>query len=464
MSDTTFTDKVTTIVASWLNVVNRLVYDIGTPAGAGLVGFSPTTTYASGLGQWLNIRGARSPVEILAGVTPTFYQFDEGDIRRYGAVLDGVTSDSTALSQLYLVLANGGHGYIPARQMMLTTQSTLAIENSGTASRYGNVMLEGYGCEILTTNAIAAIDVRYGFTPMNVAIKGFKINHRGNATALAGVRLRNTANVTLEDIAIEGNNNAAAYGGIMLLQDVASDNNTACFWTTIKGCTTRKRSGSDTGTIPASIILEGSQNATLIEDCTIGGGGIGVVVRTPVGQSFMPNALVVQNNAFEGLTRAIQCTTALASAAGTRQWDTGTRIIANRYEALSLGMYKWIAGEGVAVNDPSHPMISRDNYGVVGSVGTYNDTSAGFGLQMFTQDQSFFGAETAFLQGAAVGPEFRMATGSAKFGNFSGSSAWNSAHLKLGVYEYWTSSLGKLYIKGGVPANDTDGTIVGTQT
>ena len=48
--------------------------------------------------------------------------------------------------------------------------------------------------------------------------------------------------------------------------------------------------------------------------------------------------------------------------------------------------------------------------------------------------------------------------------NFSGGSAWNSAHLKLGIYEYWTSSGGKLYIKGGVPANDTDGTIVGTQT
>ena len=434
-------------------------------SGANLVGFSPTTAYTSGIGQWLNIRGARSPAELAASVTPTLYQFDEGDIRRYGAVLDGVTSDSAALDKLYLVLSNGGHGYIPARQMMLTTQSTLAIENSGTASRYANLMLEGYGCEILTTNAIAALDVRYGFTPMNVAIKGFKINHRGNATALAGVRLRQAVNVTLEDIAIEGNNNAAAYGGFMLLQDVASDNNTANFWTTIRGCSLRKRSGGDTGTMPAGIILEGGQNATLIEDCNIGGSGIGLVIRPPAGQSFMPNSVVVQNNAFEGLTRAIQCTTALAGAAGARAWDTGTKIIHNRFEALSLGMYKWAAGEGVSVADPSHPMISRDNYGNAGSVGTYNDMSAGFGLRMYTQDQSYFGPETAFLQGSIAGPEFDMASGSAKISNFSGNSAWNGAHLVMGIYHLWVDNgTGKLYIKSSAPISATDGTVVGTQT
>ena len=433
--------------------------------GAGLVGYAPTTAYSSGIGQWLNIRGARSAVEISAGVTPTLYQYDEGDIRRYGAVLDGTTSDSAALDKLYLVLANGGHGYIPARQMMLTTQSTLTIENSGAASRYGNVMLEGYGCEIFTTNAIAALDVRYGFTPMSVAIKGFKVNHRGNTTALAGVRMRNTANVTLEDIAIEGNNNAAAYGGIMLLQDAANDNNTACFWTTIKGCSMRKRAGVDTGTIPAAIILEGAQNATVIEDCSIGGSGLGVVIRAPTGQSFLPNGLLIQGNAFEGLTRAVQVTTALAGAAGVRGWDTGTRIIANRFEQLSLGMYKWIAGEGIAVNDPSHPVISRDNFGVVGSIGTYNDTAAGFGLRMYTQDQSYFGSETAFLQGSSVSPEFDMASGSAKISNFSGTSAWNGAHLVMGTYHLWVdNATGKLYIKSSAPTSATDGTVVGAQT
>ena len=38
MSDTTFTDKVTTVVASWLNAVNRLIYDIGSSTGSSLVG------------------------------------------------------------------------------------------------------------------------------------------------------------------------------------------------------------------------------------------------------------------------------------------------------------------------------------------------------------------------------------------------------------------------------------------
>lgn len=43
-------------------------------------------------------------------------------------------------------------------------------------------------------------------------------------------------------------------------------------------------------------------------------------------------------------------------------------------------------------------------------------------------------------------------------------SEWNYTPLKLGNYTLWISSAGKLYIKDGVPANETDGTIVGTQS
>lgn len=43
-------------------------------------------------------------------------------------------------------------------------------------------------------------------------------------------------------------------------------------------------------------------------------------------------------------------------------------------------------------------------------------------------------------------------------------SAWNTKHLKLGTYEFWVDSAGKLRIKNGTPTSDTDGTVVGTQT
>lgn len=44
------------------------------------------------------------------------------------------------------------------------------------------------------------------------------------------------------------------------------------------------------------------------------------------------------------------------------------------------------------------------------------------------------------------------------------SSAWDGAHLVLGVYHIWIDATGDLRIKSGAPANDVDGTVVGTQS
>lgn len=44
------------------------------------------------------------------------------------------------------------------------------------------------------------------------------------------------------------------------------------------------------------------------------------------------------------------------------------------------------------------------------------------------------------------------------------SSAWNGRHLALGSWRLWVDTSGRLRIKSGAPASDTDGTIVGTQS
>lgn len=45
-----------------------------------------------------------------------------------------------------------------------------------------------------------------------------------------------------------------------------------------------------------------------------------------------------------------------------------------------------------------------------------------------------------------------------------GDGAWNGQRLKLGNYNLWVDSSGRLRIKNGAPTSDTDGTIVGIQT
>jgi hypothetical protein len=44
-----------------------------------------------------------------------------------------------------------------------------------------------------------------------------------------------------------------------------------------------------------------------------------------------------------------------------------------------------------------------------------------------------------------------------------GDGAWNGQRLKLGGYNLWVDSTGRLRIKNGVPTSDTDGTVVGSQ-
>ena len=46
----------------------------------------------------------------------------------------------------------------------------------------------------------------------------------------------------------------------------------------------------------------------------------------------------------------------------------------------------------------------------------------------------------------------------------SGTSAWNTAPLRLGNYRIWVDGNGKLRIKNGNPTSDGDGTVVGDQT
>ena len=44
------------------------------------------------------------------------------------------------------------------------------------------------------------------------------------------------------------------------------------------------------------------------------------------------------------------------------------------------------------------------------------------------------------------------------------SGGWNTSHIQMGTYHLWIDSSGRLRIKNGVPASDTDGVVVGQQS
>src|SRR5690606_75555 len=51
---------------------------------------------------------SRTAAEISAGVTPVDYRYPEGDVRRYGAVGDGLTDDTEAVRQMHAVANEAG--------------------------------------------------------------------------------------------------------------------------------------------------------------------------------------------------------------------------------------------------------------------------------------------------------------------------------------------------------------------
>jgi hypothetical protein len=66
----------------------------------------------------------RTAAEISAGVTPTTYQYEPGDIRRYGAVGDGTTDNSTAFANA--LLANDSV-FVPDAPTAWSVGSTISV-------------------------------------------------------------------------------------------------------------------------------------------------------------------------------------------------------------------------------------------------------------------------------------------------------------------------------------------------
>ena len=91
------------LVANWAN--NYLTFDVnGKPTPAALS--SSTMTQAT-IG---NLLYPRTAAEQSAGVTPTNYFYPPGDVRRYGAVGDGSTDDTTAFQNITAVINAAGTG------------------------------------------------------------------------------------------------------------------------------------------------------------------------------------------------------------------------------------------------------------------------------------------------------------------------------------------------------------------
>lgn len=429
--------------------------------GMGQVGYLPTTAYsdANSGGAWLNILCSRSPAEIAAGVTPTVWQRDQGDVRRYGATGDGVTNDYAALVSAWdVVKTAGGVLYLKPGSYLTDTQWNL------TRASPVNIKIEGWGAVMyagsLVTGAHVQVNGSYNFSELQ--IEGLQFNHRNNTTAQGCFEMKNAHAVTLDRCNVEMHNTKAGWYFAKLATSTpgASENDLNSFWCRVLGCSTRARSGGD-GTVGAyGVLLEGAANATTIRDCIWSSLDVGIRMNPGATNYTLGNAVLIERNHFETITTAAMQVSMTPAELG----PTGLVVAFNRVEACPT-FFSIFTG-GAAATEHSQPPLLFGNYCTAGSVTTWVSNPTSYPVSTMETRTPGFGPAFSNNWYMPSGLQMWFTEGSGlTLSNASGSGDYNTGWLKQSGYTYWTNTgNGDFYVNSGTPTTNTDGTVVGTQT
>jgi hypothetical protein len=284
----------------------------------------------------------------------------------FGAnTVPGTTDMTAAFTSAASMFSSGYPVIIPPGQYLITSQVTF---NAPTAVRG---LLTGYGAEIFTSGSISAIKIAGNTDPHGVTVRGITVNHRNNTTATYGFEAVGTSHAEFVDCIVEANNCQANYAAFVARNTIASDSNTGALWTDFIHCQVRKRSGSDAGTIPIGILLQGAANGSRVLRCDLSAVTC-VKLQSETGQTRLPNGVLINENAFEGFTTAVlvEQTTAAFS---------GLRLCFSRVEAGTTFYSQTMSGTMV---QPAVPALLFGNYGI-SSVTNYVVNSSGQYLSTF---------------------------------------------------------------------------------
>jgi hypothetical protein len=174
---------------------------------------NPLTTVA--LGYDLST-GAVQPyyritaAEISAGVTPTNYQYEPGDIRRYGAVGDGSTSDYAAWVSAALV---GGKIIVP--ENFNSAIASASLSSTGIAL-LSNTVIRGAGRDTskITVTGATACNLFRTLNKQGITLEDVTLRQNGV----------NTSSVLGQFLYFEQSTAAVAVGGLVRVQNCRFEN------------------------------------------------------------------------------------------------------------------------------------------------------------------------------------------------------------------------------------------------
>lgn len=184
----------------------------------------------------------RTAAEIAAGVTPTDYSYPSGNVRRYGAVGDGATNDTSAIQAAidYISGSGGGALYFPngtyLANLVLKNGVFLQSINGGPTgvswSSYHPVMIKGYTTGTVIDTPSTAIS--------SCGIVGIAVTGHASGSDY-GIRFRN-ANGTIRDVTVTNTLNE----GILIDDGIACDLRNILVTDALKDRTRGSRTGAVT--------------------------------------------------------------------------------------------------------------------------------------------------------------------------------------------------------------------------
>ena len=119
----------------------------------------------------------RTTAESAASVTPSNYAYQPGDLRRYGATIDGTTDDSTAFQRAIDVSeAGGGPVLVPAGSIKIS--SGLVIDTDGV-----EIIGAARGKSIIKAGTGSLVMLRVAASYCNVSMLKFDGNAQSSVTA-----------------------------------------------------------------------------------------------------------------------------------------------------------------------------------------------------------------------------------------------------------------------------------------
>ena len=212
-----YADQIVAPIAGGAVAVNLLpavtnTYNIGSPTFTWANGYFGTNLYIAGLPVYDVTSGGigYTPItaaETAAAVTPTDYYYQPGDIRRYGAVMDGVTNNTAALTSAFLQDLNNGYAiYIPAGKCV----GTLTITGGIGIHVRGEGMFQS---EMIAPSATADVIVITG-PCVGLIIEELFITAAATSTAGNGIHFSGvspSSNVVLRDLYISNFGRSGVY-------------------------------------------------------------------------------------------------------------------------------------------------------------------------------------------------------------------------------------------------------------